>query len=292
MQIINRIDLVFTAVYSGLILVVGTVFVIASGNIVFIPVTLLAEAVYLYFAFNHPYRRLKAAKQAIPADWKNILARCSSFYLNLDQEAKERFERDVRIFLGDFSIEGLRRKPVDLKIKLLVASGFAALLHGRPQWEPPIKDGVLVYPGDRFSKDYEVGKGIRAGQASFNSPLIVTEGSLEHSFRNPDDGYNVIYHELAHYFDLEDGIANGIPTAKIPPEKLEDWRTLIHEEWKKAGAGRSFLGTYAGTNEAETFAVAVEFFFENPGIMYRHNPELYHALKDFFNIDTLAIMKS
>jgi Mlc titration factor MtfA (ptsG expression regulator) len=100
----------------------------------------------------------------------------------------------------------------------------------------------------------------------------------------------VIYHELAHYFDLEDGQAEGIPTTRLPADQLEHWKTLIRKEWQKAAAGRSFLGTYAGTNEAETFAVAVEVFFENPQLMVEHNPELYRALKDFFNIDTLEIM--
>jgi len=290
MQIIHKIDLLFSIIYSALFITTGTALTIISKNITFIFIFITAEIIYLFFSFRHPFRRLRAVKQQLPPQWKTILNRCSSFYRNLDHKARQRFERDVKIFLGDFSIEGIRRSSIDIEKKILVASGFAALLNGRPYWEPPIKDGVLVYPGERFSVDYQVGKGVRAGQASINSPLIVTEGSLEHSFKNPDDGYNVIYHELAHYFDLEDGIANGIPTTKIPPEKLPQWKTIIHEEWRKASEGRSFLGSYAGTNEAEAFAVAVEFFFENPHIMYTHNPDLYDILRDFFNIDTLKIM--
>lgn len=290
MQIIYKIDIVFTVIYSLLILVVGTAFTIASQKVVFLPITLVAEVVYLSFALRRPFKRYRALKKTIPKEWKQILTQCSSFYRNLEKEGKQRFERDIRIFLGDFSIESIRRKEVDIKTKLLVASGFAALLHGRPYWEPPIKDGVLVYPGERFSKDYQVGKGIRAGQASINSPLILTEESLKQSFRNPDDGYNVIYHELAHYFDLEDGRAEGIPSTRMKPDQLNRWKTIILDEWKKALEGRSFLGSYAGTNEAEAFAVAVEFFFENPHVMKANNPELYDALKDFFNIDTLKIM--
>lgn len=223
--------------------------------------------------------------------WKQILNRCSSFYRNLEEEGKQRFERDVLIFLGDFSIASIRGQEVDIKIKLLVAAGFAAVLHGRPYWEPPIKDGVLVYPGDRFSMDYKIGIGNRVGQASINSPLIVSEESLKHGFRHPEDGHNVIYHELAHYFDLEDGQAEGIPAARMLPGKVARWRNIIQNEWKKALQGRSFLGPYAGTNEAEAFAVAVEFFFENPQVMKTNNTELYEALKDFFNIDTLKIMQ-
>jgi Mlc titration factor MtfA (ptsG expression regulator) len=290
MQIIYKIDILFTAIYSLLILSLGTAFTMAAGNPVFIPITLLVEMVYLYFALRHPYRRYRALKKNMPHQWRQILNLCSSFYRSLDDRGKQRFERDTLIFLSDFSIASIRRQDVDIKIKLLIASGFAALLHGRPDWEPPIKDGVLVYPGERFSKDYKIGIGNRVGQASVNSPLIVSEESLKQGFRDPDDGHNVIYHELAHYFDLEDGQAEGIPAARMLPGKVERWRNIIQKEWKKALEGRSFLGSYAGTNEAEAFAVAVEFFFENPWVMEANNPELYEALKDFFNVDTLKIM--
>ncbi len=65
----------------------------------------------------------------------------------------------------------------------LVAIGFATVLNGQPEWEPPIKDGVLVYPGSTFNRDYTIGKGMRAGQATVNSPLIITQQSLDDSFR-------------------------------------------------------------------------------------------------------------
>jgi len=290
MQIIYKIDILFTIIYSLLICLVGSVFTMAAGNLVFIPVTLLVEMVYLYFALRHPYRRYRALKKTMPQQWRQILNLCSSFYRSLDEQEKQRFERDMLIFLSDFSIESIRRQEVDINIKLLIASGFAALLYGRPYWEPPIKDGVLVYPGERFSKDYKIGVGNRVGQASVNSPLIVSEESLKQGFMQPGEGHNVIYHELAHYFDLEDGKADGIPAARMLPGKVEQWRNIIQKEWKKALEGRSFLGSYAGTNEAEAFAVAAEFFFENPQVMAANNPGLYDALKDFFNVDTLKIM--
>jgi Mlc titration factor MtfA (ptsG expression regulator) len=290
MQIIYKIDILFTTIYSLLIFLVGSVFTMAAGNLVFISVTLLVEMIYLYFALRHPYRRYRALKKSMPQQWRQTLNLCSSFYRSLDEQGKQRFERDMLIFLSDFSIESIRRQEVDINIKLLIASGFAALLYGRPYWEPPIKDGVLVYPGERFSKDYKIGVGNRVGQASVNSPLIVSEESLKQGFMQPGEGHNVIYHELAHYFDLEDGQAEGIPSARMLPDKVERWRNIIQKEWKKALEGRSFLGSYAGTNEAEAFAVAVEFFFENPQVMAANNPVLYDALKDFFNVDTLKIM--
>jgi Mlc titration factor MtfA (ptsG expression regulator) len=272
MKVIYKLDKLFIRIYSSLILVAGAAFSIAAG-------------------LKRPLRRYRATARPFPGEWKEILNDYSPFYRNLDKEGKERFETDIRIFLSDFSVEGIRRHKLDMKTKLLVASGFATLLNGRPDWEPPIKDGVLVYPGTTFNRDYVIGRGMRAGQAAVNSPMIVTQKSLEDSFAVPGDGHNVVFHELAHYFDMEDGMAEGIPSTRMPESKLDRWKQLIHDEWQKASQGRSFLQPYAGTNEAETFAVAVEVFFETPQVMYANNPELYTALKDFFNIDALKILK-
>lgn len=292
MQIIKKIDGFFVGIYSLIIILVAVFLAFASQQYIFFIFGIMIECVYLYFALRRPFKRFKAIKRSLSIEWKEILNQCSSFYRNLDKTDQLKFERNINIFLSDFSVESIRQQAVDIKLKLLVASGFATLLHGHPEWEPPIKDGVLVYPGETFNKDYEIGKGIRAGQATINSPLIVTSESLKQSFKNPQDGFNVIYHELAHYFDMEDGVANGIPSRRLSPENWQIWKKVIHDEWQKAQKGHSILGSYAATNEAETFAVAVEIFFENPLPLYLNNPQLYNLLKDFFNINTLDIFNS
>jgi MtfA peptidase len=292
MQVISRIDIGFVSFYSFLILAIGVGIFIASGNLIMIPIVLAIECIYLLIGLRRPFKRLRAIVKPFPDKWKNIISSYSLIYRNLDPDSKLRFEKDVAIVMAECSIEGQQRQPVDLKTSLLVASGFATVLNGRPDWEAPIRDGVLVYPGSTFNRDYETDSGNRAGQATVNSPLIVTQQSLDESFARPDDGYNVIYHELAHYFDFEDGVAEGIPGARMLEERLPQWRDLIRSEWRNVTQGQSFLRPYAGTNEAETFAVAVEAFFEIPGVMIQHNPQLYEALKDFFNLDTDALLQS
>lgn len=292
MRIIYKYDILFTAFYTLLIMIVGAAFVAASGEPVFIVGILVAAGVYLYFALRRPMRRFRALKTPVPRSWKMTLQHHSLLYSRFDGESRRRFEDDIRIFLSDYTVESIRREEVDIKTKLLVAAGFATMLNGRPDWEPPIKDGVLVYPGSTFNRDYVIGKGMLAGQATPNSPLIVTRQSLDDSFSDPGDGYNVIYHELAHYFDLEDGVAEGVPSARMIKENWAHCRSLIHEEWLRVTQGQSFLRDYAGTNEAETFAVAVEAFFETPRLMMDNNSQLYTALMTFFNIDTLGIIES
>lgn len=291
MQVIYKVDVVFRVIYSLLISMLGLVLFFLSGKWPILPLSVLAILAYLYMASRKNLKRYRAARQPFPREWRDILERCSAFYNHLDPGEKRRFEQDIRIFLSDFSIQGIRGQEVDQKTRLLIAAGAATLLHGRPAWEPPIKDGVLVYPGDRFDRDYQPGRGWQAGQASRGGPLIVTRGSLQHSFRESHDGYNVILHELAHYFDLEDGQADGIPGMGMSSENIAAWRTIMAREWGRAQQGRSFLDPYAGVNEAEFFAVATEFFFERPGEMRQKAPDLYEALRDFYNLDTERIFK-
>lgn len=279
MQVIYKVDIVFLWIYSSIILLIGIIGGVSTGNLLFPAIMLGVEAIYLFFTLRRPYRRRRALNKPFPGEWKTFLEDYSSFYKSIDGEAKERFERDILIFLSDFSIRGTRQGEVDMETRLLVAAGAAALIHGRPDWEPPIPDGVVVYPGERFNRHYQSGRGSYAGMATHRGPLILTEGSLEESFRDPHDGYNVIYHELAHYFDLE----SGGPA----------WKDFFTREWQDMfrEGGDPFLRSYAGTNEAEFFAVATEAFFEIPREMKERKPKLYNALKEFYNLDTAEIMR-
>jgi hypothetical protein len=47
----------------------------------------------------------------------------------------------------------------------------------------------------------------------------------------------------------------------------------------------NFLRKYAGTNEAEFFAVASEVFFEKPKQLRREMPDLYGIMRGFYNLD-------
>ncbi len=290
MRVVNKIDAIFKGVVAFLVILFGVAVAVVMERLPVVLVSVGVAAIYLTIAFRRNIRRFRAAAKEFPREWRDVLLECSAFYRHCDAEGKRRFERDIQIFLSDFNVKGTRGGELDIRTRLLVAAGIATLIHGRPDWEPPIRDGIVVYPGQRFNRDYESGKGWMAGQASYNGPLIVTKGSLEQSFRDPHDGYNVIFHELAHYFDLEDGTADGVP-AFLPSEGIFAWKEIIYKEWEKVNRGQSFLDAYAGVNEAEFFAVSTEFFFEKPWVMAQKNPGLYNALREFYNLDPIEIFK-
>lgn len=293
MKAIYKIDLVFNLGYFLLIQFLGVLcFFIFDRRMAIIGIGLLTGLVYLRLAFHRPLKRIRSLRGEMNDVDRHFLSAHSAFYRHIDETGKRHFESDIRIFLSDFRITGIRGETVDPETRLLIAAGVATLIHGRPDWEPPFRDGIVVYPGKTFDKKYRIGRGNIAGQAHYRGPLILTRENLDRSFENPHDGYNVVFHEMAHYFDFEDGKADGIPSLGMASHSIYSWREIILEEWKKVNQGRSFLDTYAGLNEAEFFAVSTEFFFEKPWVMERKNPELYRMFRDFYNVDTLKIFSS
>jgi Mlc titration factor MtfA (ptsG expression regulator) len=287
MKAIYKIDKIFIIVYSIIIFSVGIfLFFLSDNNYYILIITLLIELFYLLFSAGKFYKRLKLINTPFPEEWNKFIKTKSKFFNNIDDKHKKRFINDIKIFMSEFNVEGIKGEKIDTETKLLIAMGIATVLNGRPNWEPPIRDSIVVYPGRNFDENFQIGEGNYAGMAPLNGPMILSKDSLKASFENQTDGYNVLFHEIAHYFDWEDGEAGGVPAVRMLSNTITPWKKVIYEEWEKANKGQSFLGSYAGKNQAELFAVATEFFFEKPHLLRKKNPELYQLLKNFFNIDT------
>jgi MtfA peptidase len=281
MQIIAKMDGFFVIFYSLLILLVGALLFFISGQALVLVLVPLLLAIYLKSALRKPWRRRQAAAVPLPAAWLDYVRSQSAYYRGLDEEGKKIFERDLSLFLSDDSVAAIGGAEVPWRTRLLIGAGVAAMLHGRPDWEPPLPDGVTVYPGMSFDRNYQVEKGNIAGQAPERGPLLITAGSLEEGFADPGDGRNVLIHELAHFFDREQ--------RKIS-RRGGSWDVAWTREWNEHLRHGSILADYAALNEAEFFAVACEMFFENPGLLRASHPGLYAMLRDFFNQDPRQIL--
>jgi hypothetical protein len=249
-----------------------------------------AGAMYYMIAMRRYVRRRAMTKQPFPAEWQKILHKRVPFYRQLtDPEARARFENDVRFFIAEQNIYGPRGEPVSDEDRLLVGASAAVLGHGLPDWEWPNLRDIVVYK-KAFSEEYEEGDREHIiGMVHSQGPIIFSEKHLKHGFKGARDGVNVGLHELAHVMDMADGAADGVPMGL-------DW--MANAPWVEALAARlckhcahrhqRVLNTYAYTNEAEFFAVAVETFFERPKTLKRKDPELYALLADYFNQDPAA----
>ena len=148
---------------------------------------------------------------------------------------------------------------------------------------------ILVYPAS-FDDDYVGdGKGNIAGMVHHQGPIIFSRRDLEEGFRHSTSGHNVGIHELAHVMDLADGYADGIPAGGAA---LSPWTKIITSRLRKLHEHRyqRVLRDYAGTNEAEFFAVAVESFFERGKKLHARDPELYEMLADYFHQDPAGVL--
>lgn len=282
MQILRRSNFVFHLVLAGMLggaaAVVG-----AKATPVGAWLGLVPPLVVAWATLRRPLRRWRVARQPLPAAWRAWLEAHVPLYAGLPPEGRARFERDVRFILDEWTFE-----PVGVEVddghRLGVAAGAALLLHGRPDWELPARHTVLFYPST-FDEDY-LGSDRAAfdGMAHEQGPVIVAAQAVEDGWANPFDGSNVVLHELAHLLDYLNASADGIP-ALVDPGSVDAWRRLVRREMQAARLGKSLLRSYAATNPAEFFAVAVENFFERPALLRRRHPELFDALVAFFALD-------
>ncbi|MDD5557011.1 MAG: M90 family metallopeptidase [bacterium] len=243
-----------------------------------------AVALYAAAALHRPLRRRRLARRPFPAAWRDILSRDVSFYRRLDGEGRRRFERDVRIFLSEWTIEGVGGAAADDEARVLIAAAAAVLVHGRPDWELPRGRTVLVYP-EGFDERFRFRpSGPLIGEVHGQGPVIISRRGLLDGWRGAGGAVNVAIHEFAHLLDMRAARADGVP-AMLQLRSVGPWLDLMEREMERVRRGRSILDPYAAENEAEFFAVAVETFFARPRAMRDRHPELYGALARLFNQD-------
>lgn len=248
-------------------------------------VGLLVGVVYFMLSTRRYRRRRRLVAASFPQAWRAILEAKVAFYRRLDGEGRRRFEDDVRIFLGEYRITGLRGGSVSDDIRVLIGASAAMLTFGLPNWEWPRMRDIVVYPR-AFDEDYVAHHGTIAGMVHAQGPILLSEEDLRLGFARPSDGHNVGLHELAHVMDFVDGTADGVPSAH-EWVSTAPWVELVADRVRRvrSGRGREVLRSYAGTNEAELFAVAVEVFFEQPEKLRARDPELYTMLEEFFGFN-------
>lgn len=284
MRVVRR-STIFTTIILALVVgggggVIGAQLVPWGGWVGLAPAVLI-----VLWGGRGAFRRWRLARRPFPAPWRDWLRSHVPLYRQLDAEAAHRFEQDVQFSMDEYAFEGVQGVEVTDALRLSVAAGIATLLHGRPEWELPGSRSVLFYP-DRFDDEY-YGGGPGAdydGMAHQQGPIILTAASAEHSWARPEDGDNVVIHELAHLFDFDNEGADGVPSL-VASESASEWQALVRKEMKRVRRGTSILRPYAAEAPSEFFAVAVEVFFEQPYRMASQHEELFEALVAFFQLD-------
>jgi Mlc titration factor MtfA (ptsG expression regulator) len=251
-----------------------------------LPVLWSVGIVYYFMFFNKYRRREKIAGKGLDESVKKVLSSKVSFYNNLDSMGKALYEADIAIFLSEHSISGVDDVKITDEVRALVAATAVRLTFKRPGWEYYNFGEILIYPSG-FSADGNYSTKLNssfsaAGMVHSQGGVILSLPHLLRSFEQDNDGFNVGYHEFAHLLDGRhpDGVPDELSLGSYRP-----WAEAMQAEFEKVQNRHSILRDYAGTNPAEFFACAVEYFFEKPTIMKEQAPEVYKQLSDFFNQD-------
>lgn len=224
----------------------------------------------------------------LPEARKEILLKNVSFYKNLNEEKKLKFETRVHQFLTDIRITGIRTEINDLD-KVLVAASAIIPIFAFDNWEYINLNEVLLYP-ETFDENFQQEGSERfisgmVGTGAMQNMMILSQKELRQGFQINNDGVNTAIHEFAHLIDKTDGYTDGLPENLIPHQYIKPWLKLMHQEISQIRTGNSDINPYGAKSEAEFFAVVSEYFFEKPGQLKEKHPELYELLEKIFQKD-------
>ena len=257
----------------------------------FISLVVLAVILYAFYRYAtaDSRRRTAALAEEFPAAWRQLLTERVAFYLSLTKKEKTRFEKQVQTFLASTRIIGVQT-DVDDTTRLLVAASALIPVFGFPDWEYRNLGEVLIVP-DAWQQHNDPTKEVKPLEGTLLGSvqgfqnqhyMRLSKASLEQGFRDGLDRQNVGIHEFAHLLDEADGVIDGLPKAALPTKLLHTWAVVMQHEIEAIRVGKSEINPYAGTNEAEFFAVVTEYFFEQPEKLQEHHPELYALLTRTF----------
>lgn len=216
---------------------------------------------------------------------KQILQEYVSFYQELSDEEKVRFETSLQLFLEKVRITGVKTTVEDMD-RIFVAAAAIIPIFAFKGWEYHNIHEVLLYP-DAFNKDYDIAGHGRdtlgmVGDGPMQHIMILSQQDLRNGFFNKTDKSNTAIHEFVHLIDKADGDTDGLPETILPHEYTLPWLKRIHEEIQKIKSDDSDINPYGTTNEAEFLAVASEYFFKQPHLMEKQHPVLFGMLQQIF----------
>lgn len=206
---------------------------------------------------------------------RGILAKYAIHYQRLNAEQKRRFERIVSIFIQDKEWRGVGMQ-VQEEMKVMISACAGQLLRGFPNVVLLHFARILVHPESYHSR--RTGRKHLGEVRPRTGVIVLSWEDFLHGYAHSRDAHNVGLHEFAHALWFENVIINGEDDF-LHPELLARWTDHAEGEIARIRSGNSRLfREYAGTNQAEFFAVAVEYYFEQPLAFRTELPELYTVL--------------
>ena len=253
------------------------------------------------FRFKKRKREKLRAKE-LKSEWKEIIIKNVKFYNYLSEEMKKELHGLINIFLDEKTFEGCEGLELTDEIKITIAAQACLLLLGRKSDIYPTLRTILVYPHAYFAplkqrmEDGSIIEGYQArlGESWSRGQVVLAWDEILQDTNDIHDGHNLVLHEFAHQLDNESGAAEGIPDFDKRSTYIV-WARVLIKEYNNLISDiihhrHPLLDQYGATNPAEFFAVATEYFYERPIELKNLHPELYGQFKNFYMLDTAALM--
>jgi MtfA peptidase len=221
----------------------------------------------------------------LPENYQEQLNDYVKFYSDLNDEGKKRFEDKFHKFLSSVKITGANAEVEDLD-RILIGAASVIPVYFIPDWEYVNLREVLLYPGN-FNTDFEQHGHQRSitgmvGTGSMQNVMIVSKWDLRQGFINDKSTHNTAIHEFVHLIDKMDGSLDGVPELLLERKHVARWKELIEWEMENIRRNTSDIDPYGATSPVEFFAVASEYFFEQPELFRSSHLELNEMLTRIF----------
>ena len=251
----------------------------------------------MLFSWLKRRRRKKLLAVPFPDEWLRCLDRNVRQYACLRADQQDRLRDLLRVFAAERTWVGCAGFVVTDEVRVTIAAQACLLLLGiEGDWCFDSLRSLLVYPDAMAlppamqGHQVIVDEGLPiSGQAWYRGPVILSWHHALMGGRRPHDGHNVVLHEFAHQIDALSGEMGGSPPLPTREEQGR-WEAVTSREYARIVAAvrhgrRTVMDEYAAASRAEFFAVATEYFFEQPHRLQRHHAELYDVLRMLYHLD-------
>lgn len=263
---------------------------------IFLLVAFALYSISLYFKYNLPgsaWIKNKLGRHLFRSRlnpiYRPFLEKNFPILNKLSEDDRLQFESRVQKFINmkTFRTRG-ELKQATPEMKALIAGSAIQITMGYPDVYFSHFRTIIIYPDKYYSR--LTGK-YHQGEVNQLGVIVLSWNSFLEGFRDPRDGVNLGYHEMAHALKLQDIVENndysfldGDTMRAFEREAMKEMRIV-----KENPEGSPFFREYSATNMNEFFAVAIENFIERPSEFKKYNINLYLLLAKILNFDLLEI---
>lgn len=228
-------------------------------------------------------RRERLLAAPFPPAWDALLEAEVPFWRRWPEATRARARPLLQAFVAEHRWHGAGGMALDDTHRVIIAAcAVRPALHLGLDIYDHLSE-IVVYPHERLTVP---GHGDHVlGVAHPHGVVVLSWPAVARGLARPDDGHDTALHEFVHALDLASGAMDGTPPLRRARD-LAPWTSTIADRLGDVRRGEdTTLDPYAGTNEAELFAVASEHFFERPRELRRRLPDLYAHLARFYGQD-------